>query len=509
MGEEEPLISHGEHLQIDKSSTRSCDNSASSTTQPLSPQSASDAVENEAISNGHDDNHKRPGGGATVFQTSINMGKMCMGTGTLALPFAAEKGGLLFNAIGLFLIGLWNYYSANCLLRCLEYLPHIDTVVDRSSHNNLDQMEQQQSEYGTSESNGTKSKISAMPPPPEGTTTYGAVAWYASGPKGLLALELLMLMLFFGLLIAYEVAMMSFIADTPFTTGSRKIDLLIPSTLIALLSCVKDIGFLSKFSGMGLFAVMLSFVVISWQGYQENGFSGYSNAFELNQWPESLSAASSWFGVVVFGYGVVPFVFNFRDSMAVPDQVTQALQIGLFLVYVGYVVISNGVAVLFSPSHIFEGDVLQAMPNTWISLMVRLLMTFVVAVTAPLLVVPFGELVEGKLGIDSTQPSSAHMRIVVRVTFIAVCTVFSEFLGSGFVHVVSFIGCFCVAMTGFVLPPLFCIQLSNQRRSARKDGPGIDSVLICDIGVLVLGITATVISSTLTFRELIMLTELK
>ena len=107
-----------------------------------------------------------------------------MGTGTLALPFAAEKGGLLFNAIGLFLIGLWNYYSANCLLRCLEYLPHIDTVVDRSSHNNLDQMEQQQSEYGTSESNGTKSKISAMPPPPEGTTTYGAVAWYASGPKG-------------------------------------------------------------------------------------------------------------------------------------------------------------------------------------------------------------------------------------------------------------------------------------------------------------------------------------
>jgi hypothetical protein len=32
----------------------------------------------------------------------------------------------------------------------------------------------------------------------------------------------------------------------------------------------------------------------------------------LNLMPEGLSAASSWFGVVVFGFGVAPFVFNFR-----------------------------------------------------------------------------------------------------------------------------------------------------------------------------------------------------
>ena len=67
---------------------------------------------------------------ATVFQTSLNVTKICMGTGTLALPFASEVGGLLFNAIGLFVIGAWNYYSADCLLRCLEYLPEVDGVVD-------------------------------------------------------------------------------------------------------------------------------------------------------------------------------------------------------------------------------------------------------------------------------------------------------------------------------------------------------------------------------------------
>ena len=133
------------------------------------------------------------------------------------------------------------------------------------------------------------------------------------------------------------VAMMSFIDDTPITTGSRKLDLLIPSTIVIVLSCAPDYGFLSKFSGVGLMAVGLSFVwvsichhsslsynilftlmecpihsVISWQGFEENGCSGFTNTQELNLWPENLSSASSWFGVVVFGFGVVPFVYNFR-----------------------------------------------------------------------------------------------------------------------------------------------------------------------------------------------------
>ncbi len=53
-----------------------------------------------------------------------------MGTGTLALPSASAVGGLLFNDIGLFVIGAWNYYLADCLLRCPEYLPEVDDIVD-------------------------------------------------------------------------------------------------------------------------------------------------------------------------------------------------------------------------------------------------------------------------------------------------------------------------------------------------------------------------------------------
>ncbi len=103
---------------------------------------------------------------------------------------------------------------------------------------------------------------------------------------------------------------------------------------------------------------------------------------ELNLFPKNWTDASSWFGVVAFGFGIVPVIFNVRDSMSRPEYVKLSTQTGLFMVFVGYITISNGVRILFSPSHVFDGDVLQAMPDTWISFIVRLLMTFVVSFAA-------------------------------------------------------------------------------------------------------------------------------
>lgn len=442
--------------------------------------------------------------GATVLQTSVNVAKMCMGTGTLALPFAAQKGGLIFNVVGLFLIGMWNYYSTNCLLRCLEYAPQIENegedevmrgsfsvrmLEDTRESYSRGSIARMSGKYGSLARTKSGRRIGSRPPPPDGTTTYGAVAWYAAGRKGLVLLDTLMILLFFGIVVAYEVAMASFIADMPFTTGSSKVDLLIPSTIVAALSCAKDMSFLSNFSGMGLIAVGVSFLVISLQGIWENGITGFQNSLELNLWPETFGDACSWFGVVVFGYGVVPFVFNIRNSMSNPDDITLAVEIGLFIVVLGYIIISNGIRVLFSPSHTFTGDVLQAMPDTWISLVVRFLMTFVISVTAPLIIVPFGELLEGKLGVGGGEQH--HKAVMVRLTICVVCTGLSLLLGDGFVNVVSFIGCFCMSMVGFVLPTLFCVQLSTEK--LRK----------LDAAMLVVGIIATAYTSTLTFKAMI------
>ncbi|KAL3816074.1 hypothetical protein ACHAXA_009712 [Cyclostephanos tholiformis] len=364
-----------------------------------------------------------------------------MGTGTLALPYASERGGLAFNAFGLFAIGAWDY--------------HI--------------------------------------------------------PVGLTVLDALMLSLFIGLVVAYEAAMSSFVSGTSLTTGSSGLDLLLPNTIVIALSCAPDVGWLGNFSGIGLLALAMSFVIISWRGFAENGFVGFSDSpwSSLGLWPESISDASSWFGVAVFSYGVAPFVFNFRDSMNDPRCVGSAVRTGLLLVYVGYIIMSNGIRILFSPSHVFDGDVLQAMPNSGISMYVRLLMTFVVVLTTPLVVVPCGELIEGKLGMVDADDSGdgggggqrqrrrslAPKRILVRVVICLSCIAFSVNVPNGFVNLVSFIGCFCGATTGFVLPPLFRLKLSTGGKCWPE--------CLCDVGALVLAVVATSITSALTFRELI------
>lgn len=210
--------------------------------------------------------------------------------------------------------------------------------------------------------------------------------------------------------------------------------------------------------------------------------------------------------------------------MAEPRHITLSLRAGLLLVYVGYVVISNGLRLLFSPSYVFDGDALRAMPPGHASShLVRLLMTLVLSVTAPLIVIPFGELAEGKIwtatpdgdaaddddGGKQRRRSSMRRRFV-RVPFCLACMTVSEFVPDGFVHLVSFIGCFCGGTTGLVLPPLFCLRLSrggwtgrNDATNPRRGGDVDKAAFLCDVVALCLGIAATSITSFMTFHVLI------
>ena len=136
--------------------------------------------------------------GATVFETALNIAKLCMGTGTLALPYAAQEGGLIFNMVGLGVIVVWNYYCANCLLKCLDYLPSKVACVRNDRYNNtVNTQEVTSHRYGCTEESNDED-------PPSGTTTYGVIAWYALGKKGLVLLDSLMMILSVGLLIAYQ-----------------------------------------------------------------------------------------------------------------------------------------------------------------------------------------------------------------------------------------------------------------------------------------------------------------
>lgn len=72
-----------------------------------------------------------------------------------------------------------------------------------------------------------------------------------------------------------------------------------------------------------------------------------------------------------------------------------ATKLGLGIAFGGYVLASNGIRILYSLTYSFDGDVLQALPDSSISIVVRLLMISVVCVTAPLIAVPVSKILHG------------------------------------------------------------------------------------------------------------------
>ena len=303
------------------------------------------------------------------------------------------------------------------------------------------------------------------------------------------------------------------------STGFSRWDKILPGIIVAVLSCAKDISFLSRFSAVGLIVLAISFVVVSWEGVKENGFTGFTHVLQLNMRPESLSAASSWFGIVVFGYGVVPFIFSFESSMADPQLINLAAKLGLSIAYAGYLFASNGIKILFAGAHSFDGDMLQALPEASpISIVVRLLMISMVCVTAPLIAVPVsiirmtdaayysvhsqqtvfseqqcGEMIEGKLGIKDNEELS-YKRILIRTTLCGTTTLLASLVPE-FVHVISFVGAFCVSILSFVLPPMFILMLAKRYDPCAQ----ID---LSFVALLFVGVATTLITSTMTFIDL-------
>lgn len=401
--------------------------------------------------------------GATTYQTSINISKCCMGTGTLALPYAASQGGLLFNTIGIAFISLWNLYSVNCLIKCSKLID--DSYLMKDDYNNNKTDEEFDNNILLSRAYNC-CRYNHRRHPPAGTSTLGKVAWYSFGPFGLYFLDIMMIILLSGVVICYEDAAISFLEKTPISSKSKFLDALCTMIFIIPLSCLPNVGFLSKYSALGLLAILLSFLIIYSYGIQQNGWDGISTITIYDLYPQSIHECSAWFGIIVFSFGIVPVTYNLQESMKKPAQMKHATTIALIMVFILYIVIGSGVFIIYAPSltsndikHHFNGDVLQHLPAGIIPTCIRLAMTGVIIVSAPLLIIPCAELLEGKMLIQQSSSTFYYMRIFLRIMICMICTSISVFVPD-FVSIVSFIGCFAVAFVSFILPPLFYVVLS-------------------------------------------------
>jgi amino acid permease len=439
-----------------------------------------------AVDNLNDDDDDKLAGRTSFAQTVVNLMKTCMGTGCLALAFCAQQGGIVVFCGGLLVIAAWNVFAVQRLIQCLEYLPPqalrmtadatrivSDESLDTTRGGSWEQ--QEQSNEGTMNgTTATRIHCGQEPLPPAGTSTLGIVAWYAFGPTGLQVLDAMMVILLIGIITAYLAAVVSFMADTPFTVGPL-FDAVFTAVVMATISLVPNIGFLSHASAVGLLVLLGAFLVIAGYGVATNN-SAATAPISLAVWPESLAGVSQWFGCVVFGFGVAPLTYNFRSSMREPARMVPATAWALFAVAAAYIIAGVGLYALYP--HI-SGELLHELPRSGaLPVLTRLAMVAVVWMTAPLLIVPCGQLLEGKWQTDN--------RAAVRFGICGVAVMFAVALPS-FVQVLSFVGCACVGMVSFCMPPLLHLRLSS--RSADRKTMKVDGIM------LAWGLIATLIST--------------
>lgn len=112
-------------------------------------------------------------------------------------------------------------------------------------------------------------------------------------------------------------------------------------------------------------------------------------------------------------------------------------------------------------------------------------MAAVVVLTAPLLIVPTGELLEGKFHDN---------KVLVRcgVCLLSVCV---AVLLPTFVQVLAFVGCACVGFVSFCVPPILHIRIVLMTKEHIKS---LFGVLLLDVTMLVWGLIATVLGTIYT-----------
>jgi amino acid permease len=379
------------------------------------------------------------------------------------------------------------------------------------------------------------------PNPPPGTSTLGRVGYAAFGIRGLQTLDLLMVLLLLGIVISYVCAAVSFLRDAAAPFRSNTINLLVasdeteatwlasspspsssppswaPAAAVAFamwtMSLVPNVGYLSKMSAVGLLVLLLTFAVIA--VYGAVGSDGPAFA-AIPLFPSSVEGMCRWYGIVVYSMGTVPLTYNFRESLKHRHQIMDATRLALGSVAVSYLVLGFGTLVIFPD---LEGDILHELPGItsavhpssansssyqavsspvalWrpcelviiIPLLARIAMVSVVIMTAPLLIVPCGELVEGKLFHRRQQlgggPSHHHQQqsnsnhhhnhlMCIGVTRGIICLVSAAaaIAFPSFVQVLAIVGSACVGTVSFVVPPLFHYRLRalQQRQKCHSD----------------------------------------
>jgi amino acid permease len=354
-------------------------------------------------------------GGGSVVDTAVNIAKVCIGTGVLALPSAMEGAGVGVGVATLFVVGLWNVHASRRLVQ-----------------------------------------LQAA----SGCASYAALAHAVFGRVGRALVDLCTISTLLGATTVYVLTGATLLHHTPLALAadgaadsvsaqgcgsssdeggggggsgghpaSESVwkEVVLCVALSAPLCVWRELQVLAKTSALGLVALLAGIVAIVAFGMAEYGTDGLSSRLPsppaatatvadldptvggdaaaaavcsdgspvaIPVLPQALEQLSRFFGIAAFCYGVPPLQFSIQSSMARPTAFVRALSAALAFVFVVYVGGSVWIIVLYrcDPMGLQE-NVLSNLPlGSAAAVIVRLCYAVVCVTSVPLLVAPLGDM---------------------------------------------------------------------------------------------------------------------
>jgi proton-coupled amino acid transporter len=185
--------------------------------------------------------------------------------------------------------------------------------------------------------------------------------------------------------------------------------------------------------------------------------------------------------------------------MTEPKELMKATHASLIVVFLTYVVIGDIISIIFVQG--IQSDIISELPtSSALPTVIRLLMIITVLTTVPLIIIPAGDLIHDKIIQRQKGAPPGKSVYIVRLLIAIFCALVSVEVPK-FIYVISFVGCFCVALTSFAYPPLLHLKClykfcSVEKRNSKMKLILTDVILLC-CGVLITGFT-----SVLTFKSM-------
>jgi amino acid permease len=287
---------------------------------------------------------------SSTFGAAINLSKLAIGTGVLALPYATSRGGLLFGPICLALIAIWNGIACRLMIECKRYCQGM--ILPRGI-----------------------------------SSTYSKIAYVAIGQTGVRITDFSIIITLLGVCVVYQITFATLLVDIPGIFLSKEA-LTILSAFIVFPFCIpKDLSVLSAFSFIGLVCLMIGIFSILVYGFYafcdetiSDPFSAANSGSSLTLFPPSFADLTLFVGIATFCFGLPTLAFPVEESMDRQNSCfLTAVSWSLVFVWVVYVAIGVAGSLLFihDPSGINDNILANLPENSLATSFVRLSMALV------------------------------------------------------------------------------------------------------------------------------------